>query len=352
MADTDWGIVVGISKYPELDSLDGSENDAQDFYDWLISPAGGKVPEKQVALILSSQFPPVPKATRAEPSSLRIQQAFEDLQDVAKMNEDAGNGLQTGRRFYIYLSGHGCAPRFDDSALLAANATRERAGYHILGKLFANWFLRSNFFEEVALFMDCCRENVAQVPPSIPPWVDITGVEGVDKARTFFGFGTKWARLSRERLMPDGKVHGVFTWALLQGLKGEACDPATGDITARSLGDYLYNHMKAFLSAQDLEDPDIPKEPDLQYDANPASPLVFCKVPVPQYAVTIQLPPTAAGKQVQILDNKFAVAAAANGVPPLWQTQLRRGIYLAQIQSLGLQTQAFEVNGGAVNVSF
>ena len=39
MADTDWAIVVGITKYPELDSLDGSENDANDFYAWLVSPA-------------------------------------------------------------------------------------------------------------------------------------------------------------------------------------------------------------------------------------------------------------------------------------------------------------------------
>jgi hypothetical protein len=352
MADTDWGIVVGIARYPELGSLDGSENDAQAFYDWLISPAGGGVPAQQVALILSSQFPAAPNAIRAEPSAYHIQQAFEDLQEVANTNKAAGNGMQTGRRLYIYLSGHGCAPRFDDSALLAANATLQRAGYHILGKLFANWFLRSNYFEEAVLFMDCCRENVA-VPPSIPPYIDINGPEGVDKARTFFGFGTKWARLSRERLMPDGKIHGIFTWALLQGLKGEACDPDTGDITARTLGDYLYNHMKAFLSAQDLLDPEVPKEPDLQYEANPANPLVFCTLPVPQYTVNIQIPATAAGKQVQILDNKFAVAAAANGAPPVWQPQLSRGTYLAQIQVLGLQSPPFEVKGGEViNVSF
>jgi hypothetical protein len=353
MAETDWGVVVGITKYPELENLDGSENDAQAFYDWLISPAGGNVPARQVALILSSEFPVEVKAVRAEPSSYRIQQAFDDLQDVAQANMNAGNGQQVGHRLYIYLSGHGFAPTFDDTALLAANATRLRAGYHVVGKPFANWFLRSNYFDQVILFMDCCRENVTTVGPNIPAYMTVNGPEGVDKARTFFGFGTKWSRTSRERLMADGKVHGVFTWALLQGLKGEACDPATGDVTARSLGDYLYNHMKMFLTAQDLQDPEIPKEPDLQYDANPANPLVFCNVPVPQYTVNIQLPAAAAGQPVRILDTRFAVACVANGVPPVWQTALRRGTYLAQILPLGLQTQPFEVTGGApLNVSF
>ena len=148
-------------------------------------------------------------------------------------------------------------------------------------------------------------------------------------------------------------VHGVFTWALLRGLKGEACDPATGDITARTLGDYLYNRMKTFLSAQDLQDPQIPKEPDLQYDASPANPLVFARIPIPQYPVTIQLPANTAGQPVRILDSRFAVTLEGVAAPPAWQTQLRRGTYLAQILPLGLQTQPFEVTGGApVNVTF
>jgi hypothetical protein len=353
MAKDDWAVVVGVCLYPGLNNLDGPENDAKAFYQWLVSPKGGAVPAEQVALILSSQFPPANTATRAEPTTLRVQQAFEDLQDVAEANGQAGNGRRVGRRLYIYLSGHGCAPRFDDAALLTANATRLRAGYHILGKLYADWFLRSNFFDEAVLFMDCCRESYPQTPPNIPPYIDLTGPNAVDKAKTFYGFGTKWSRLSRERAMDDGTVHGVFTWALLKGLQGEACDPGSGQVTATTLGNYLYNNMKAFLKAGDLADPEVPKEPDLEYDNNPNNTLVFATIPVPQYPVTINLPAHTAGKQVQVLNNKLQQVAAIAATPPVWQLHLKRGTYLAQVLAGGLQTPAFEVPGiGAVHVSF
>jgi hypothetical protein len=353
MANDDWAVVVGVRLYPGLGDLDGPENDAQLFYDWLVAPQGGAVPKEQIALILSSKFDPAAVVNRAEPTTLRVQQAFEDLQDVADASQAAGHGRKVGRRLYIYLSGHGCAPGVNDSALLTANATRLRPGYHILGKLYADWFLQSNFFSQAILFMDCCRENYPQAPPNVPPWIDITGPSALDKTRTFYGFGTKWSRLSRERAMPDGKVHGIFTWALLAGLGGQACDPNTGEVTAATLGNYLYNRMKSFLTSEELADPDVPKEPDLQYDANPNNPIVFTTVAVPQYPVTINLPAAVVGQQVRILGDKFQPVMAAPAIPPTWQVQLKPGTYLAQVQASGLQTPAFEVGGAeAVNVSF
>jgi hypothetical protein len=355
MAKEDWGIVVGVGVYPGLSNLDGPENDASAFYDWLVAPDGGAVPPEQVARILSSQFqPPAATARDAEPTNLRVQYAFEDLQGVADANAKAGRPRRVGRRLYVYLSGHGCAPRFGDAALLTANATQLHAGYHILGKLYANWFLRSNFFDQAVLFMDCCRESYPQVPPSLPPWSDITGTDAVDKTRSFYGFGTKWSRLSRERVMEDGKVHGIFTWALMKGLQGAACDPATGQINATTVGNYLYNNMKTFLTPDDLADPDVPKEPDLEYDNNPNNPIVLATLgAVPRYSVTINLPANAAGKRVQVLDSKLQLVDSVSAASPAWQLQLTRGTYLAQVLELGLQTPAFEVTGtGAVNVSF
>jgi len=353
MAKEDRAIVVGIQRYPGLSDLEGPENDAKAFYDWIVSPQGGDVPPDNVAFILSSKFPAANLPGSAEPAAATLQAAFDVLQDLAEQSRKEGNGLRVGRRLYIYLSGHGCAPRFNDSALLAANATPTRAGYHILGRLYADWFLRSNFFDEAILFMDCCRESYPQTPPNVPPYIDITGQNAMDKARAFYGFGTKWSRLSRERKMADGLVHGVFTSALLEGLKGAACDPVDGRVTAASLGNYLYANMKNFLSAADLEDPEIPKEPDLEYDKDPQSPLVFTTVTVPDYPVTINLPPTTAGKTIEIKDGKLTTVQSTIAAPPQLSLRLKRGIYLAQILAAGLQTAPFEVNGTEeVNVSF
>lgn len=352
MANDDWAIVVGIGSYPGLTNLDGPENDARAFYEWVTSLDGGDVPKEQVARILSSDFNPAVSPSKAEPTAARVQQAFDDLQDIADVNQKAGNGLNVGRRLYIYLSGHGCAPGFKDAALLTANATPTRAGYHILGKLYADWFLRSNFFDEAILFMDCCRENYPQTPPNIPPYVTMTGVDAVDKARSFYGFGTKWSRLSRERKMDDGLVHGIFTTALLEGLRGAACDPQNGQITAFTLGNYLYNNMKNFLSPEDLEDPEIAKEPDLEYEKNPQNPLLISTVPVPKFPVTINLAQAVAGKSLDILDDKFVKVSSLPATPPAQTIQLTRGTYIAQVLSAGLQAP-FEVTGsGEVNVNF
>jgi len=354
MAKDDWAIVVGIRMYPGLTNLDGPENDANAFYEWVTSPDGGDVPKDQVALILS-KTPPATTPKDAEPTTAMVQSAFDDLMDVAEMNQKAGAGLRVGRRLYIYLSGHGCAPGFKDAALLTANATPTRAGYHILGKLYADWFLRSNFFDEAILFMDCCRENYPQTPPNIPPYITMTGPDAIDKSKAFYGFGTKWSRLSRERMMPDGKVHGVFTTALLEGLKGAACDPETNDgqITATSLGNYLYTNMSKFLSEADLADAEVPREPDLEYEKNPQNPLVIAKGPVPKYQVTINLPATAAGKTLDILGGpKLPKLISVPAMPPTQTFELTSGTYIVQVMAEGLQT-ILEVTGvGEVNVNF
>jgi len=352
MAKEDWAIVVGITQYPGLSNLDGPENDAKGFYEWVVSPTGGDVPQDHVAFMLSSNFPAAILPGRAEPAAATVQRAFDDLQDLAEQSQREGNGLRVGRRLYIYLSGHGCAPPSYDSALLAANATPKRPGYHILGRLYADWFLRSNFFDEAILFMDCCRENV-QTPPNIPPYIDITGADALDKTKVFYGFATKWSRLSRERKMADGLVHGIFTTALLEGLKGAACDPGDGRITSASLGNYLYANMKNFLSPADLDDPGIPKEPDLDYDKNPQTPLVFTTVTIPVFPVTINLPPGSAGNKIDIVDSKLKIVQSAIAAPPQLRVQLKRGTYLVQLLANGLQTDPFEVNGTEeVNVNF
>ena len=162
MARHDYAVIAGIWAYPELDSLDAPENDAKAFYDWVVSPAGGAVPKAHVRLIVSSQFdPPFPSATAARPKMDQVLEAMEALQDIAEANRKKGKGYSTGRRLYLYFAGHGFAPTKDQTALLMANATRIRAGapYHILGPYCADWFFSAGFFDEVVLFMDCCRDN-------------------------------------------------------------------------------------------------------------------------------------------------------------------------------------------------
>src|SRR5438046_2507751 len=104
MAIDDRGIVVGITTYPDLAQLDGTENDANEFYEWLTSPAGGDVPAPQVDRIVSSDYQPpkIPAPTR-QPSALDVEQTFNRLHREAI--GVTGVPKRLGRRLYVYVAG-------------------------------------------------------------------------------------------------------------------------------------------------------------------------------------------------------------------------------------------------------
>lgn len=348
MAKDDWAVVVGIKNYPGLSNLDGPENDARDFYDWLVDPTGGDVPKDQVTLILSPDPPPA-TPTAAIPTTQQIEGAFDNLDDIA--NQEGNNG-RVGRRLYLYLSGHGFAPDFEQAAILMANATQNRTGLHLLGKPYADWFFRSGYFSEVVLFMDCCQEKYSKTVPRPIHFNEITDFNAIDEGKRFYGFGTKWSRLAQERVMEDGKVHGVFTTALLEGLRGAAAD-SDRNITATSLGDWLYNNMRKFLSPDALLNSEISKEPDLQYEKNPLKTFVLNTVDtVPKFKVKIQVPAASATHIIQVINSVFDVVATKPSESPVTEFQLPRGLYRAEIPQDGL-LKPFQVTGlGEENVQF
>jgi hypothetical protein len=330
MADNDCAIVVGVWSYPGLFDLTGPENDAVAFANWVRRPGPGDVPPERVKLILSSDFAPLPfpAVDQAKPTRDGIEAAFDGLNTLARESNNLGTGLQAGRRLYLYFAGHGFAPVLDESALLVANATRDLVRYHVAGKAWANWFYKAGYFNEVVLFMDCCRENYPGSPMNAVGYGDLTGNQG----KRFFAFGTKWKKVSWERPMPDGKIHGVFTTALLTGLKGAAVDSNTGQVTARTLRNYLLNCMKDFLSPDDLMNPDIEKEPDVNDLDNAGDGLVFARMPVPSFNIKIQVPNGAAGKTIRVVSSnnfKLVASTTANGNP--WIVPVTVGTYLVQI---------------------
>jgi hypothetical protein len=341
MSDTDCAIVVGVWLYPGLTNLSGPENDAVAFADWLRRPGPGDVPPARVKLILSSDFARPGSVVDAMPTRDRIEAAFDGLEGLAQENKAQGKGLRVGRRLYLYFAGHGFAPLMDESALLMANATQRTVRYHIAGKSWANWFYKAAYFDEVVLFMDCCRENYPSSPINPVGYGEITGAS---QAKRFFGFGTKWRKVSWERQMPDGKTHGVFTTALLSGLRGAAADTKTGLVTASSLRNYLLNRMKDFLSSQDLQNPDIEKEPDVNDPDNAGDTMVFAQVTPPKYPVNIKLPAGSEGRTINVLDSSFRVVDSTIATGPACTVPLTRGTYMVEIAG-DVQKKVFDVRG-------
>ena len=349
MPENDYGVVIGIKDYPAFDAhnpLLGPENDAQDFYNWVTKPNGGGVPIHNVKLILTRDYgPPFPTPGAARPMVMDIQSAFEDLQTLAERNEKAGNGYRVGRRLYIYMSGHGFAPTVEDTGLLMANATPDKVGaiYHILGRYTADWFFKARCFEEVFLFMDCCRE-VFTVQGLNKSFSDQIVPGAIGQVKRFYGLATMWSGLARE-VNINGKRRGVFTNALVRGLEGAACN-ASGKITALSLKNYIYSvlndgNLNGAASSNDLSlGPEISFFPDINEG------FTITETPLPEFAVNINVAAAAIGKKAEIMDGSdgFRIVEETDLLDTRWTVNLKRGKYLAQVLATGVQ-KIFSVDG-------
>jgi hypothetical protein len=344
MANEDHAIVIGIQGYPELPPvLQGPENDAKEFYEWVTTIGGVARTKEYARLILTSDFqPPATAAINAQPTTQALLSEFDRLESLGEQNQG-----RVGRRLYLYLSGHGFGQDLYTAALLMANATQRRTRYHIPGRQWADYFYTLGLFDEVLLFMDCCRERYATATlngPGTNPAAVAAGTR-----RRFYGFGAKHGRLAVERVI-DGRMRGVFTTTLLRALGGGASEE-DGRITGESLEGYLYENMKELLSPADRDNPDVADEPDL-YCEPPAEAFVIATIAPVKHEVKIPLPPASQGKQVQLLGErggqKFALIASTVAAGPEWTLQLFRGSYALVANG---STQVVTIKGtGAIDV--
>jgi hypothetical protein len=369
--DNDYAVVVGLQTYPGYDDpangkppLTGPENDANDFYEWLKSIDGGAVPDTNISCILSSKYAPAPGNDYwlAAPSDADVIKAFEKLRRRSLANQGRGLGSNIGRRLYIYMSGHGIAPNTfgnkleKEAALLMCNVDPTNIGaarYHIPGGYTANWFCENDCFEEVFLFMDCCRD------PTIVNSINMffTAKGNKDDTTRFYAFSTGWSRSSRERMF-NGRMQGVFTQTLLQGLKGASAvsengDPVNGVITVASLSSFLYNNLQKKI------DPDF-QEPDIDYypKTNLGNDIVIKKAALGNFPVVISIPDNAIGNIV-IVDGEYKEVKNQPVVDPpmVLHFSLPKGVYLVTgIVALQSKSVRFDVLGtetitNPVNVS-
>src|SRR5258706_190811 len=358
MARNDWAISVGISAYfdPGLPLVEGPENDAQEFHDWVISPKGGAVRKGQAQLILSKQYkPPFATVAAAMPTAQALKLSFDHLRSIADQNEAKNLGRIVGDRLYLFFSGHGFAPSQNDglTAMLTAEASiASQQLNHIIGSYMADFFWRAAFFKEIMLFMDCCR-SIDECSQLFMPYEEERGRD-YWKGIKFKAYGARVAAESRERKMADGKVHGIFTRTLMDALNGAGYDPNDPTkITAESLRDQLYNGFQSNMGEVDRERPDIPKQPEIDFEQRPGGNFTivsgatitsfFKTAKKPEFPVQITAP-GAIGKTAVIRDKTWKVLQEIQ-LTDKTTLSLERGLYAVQIGN-GAPTM-FEVTGGS-----
>jgi uncharacterized caspase-like protein len=336
---TDYAVVVGISKYPglgpESPELDGPENDVNGIVEWLTSKTGGSVPPKNVMVIRSKDYPGTDKvmqAVDAMPNYFVIEREFRLLQSRAETNSQAGLGRKVGRRLYIYVSGHGYSPDENHGCLYSADATsRDAANVFVSGWM--RWFRDGFHFDEYVLWMDCCMDRQFIVMPGrVPPPQAGSGAAGP----AFIAFAAKRGQKAAECTIAadNNKVHGVFTWTLLEGLRGRAADPPNSKkVTAQALANYLRNVLKTHLPPALREVTNIALLPDI-IKVDPE--LVFTeggelRAASADTPVTLIIPPKAIGKPISIQPGP---ALPRTSTSERLNVELEPGVYVATLDGL------------------
>lgn len=336
----DHAILIGIRDYPRLGednqpaNLKGPLNDVAAVRAWLLDPAGGGFPDDStIHTIISAD---AMAADAAKPTADDLEAVLLEIDNLAQISDKAQKGLRVGKRLYLYMAGHGFSPERSSACLFTANAT-QRFKSHIHATGWLNWLQECAFFEEFVLWMDCCMDGQDVRPVRDPLLAAMRA--GIPPRASFIAFAAQRPLKAVENPVPadGGKIHGVFTWALLQGLRGAAADHY-GRVTGRSLADWLRNAQPALMTNEQRASNFVAPDPEIiQEDSG----LIFGRgIALLRYTITFDFPAEAQGLMASLWSGMPPVARqfTVNGQ----EQQLTPGLYLVQVPALGL-SQGFEV---------
>jgi hypothetical protein len=268
--DSDHAIVVGIDRYSfgDLNPLAGARADATDFHAWLIdqSPMGGGLDNGNVTLLSGSD-------DGAAPTAENIRRAFTEL---LRTRTPPGT-KRIGRRLYVFMSGHGAShePAAVASVGLLPAPFDELENFYVVGQLFVDAVHKRGAFDEILLFMDCCRD-LSPMPLSVLlPGFDATVGAVPPKVTTLTAYAAQWGSKARERdFTANGttRKRGIFTAALLEALRGWAIDEDTGHVTKDSLERYLRSRIQYYRPDGSAQDPEVIGPRDLVIVPTPSTP--------------------------------------------------------------------------------
>jgi hypothetical protein len=216
LSETRWAVVIGISKYQDtrIPALRYASKDAQSFYNWLISPNGGKYAPSRVKLLIDEQA-----------TENRIRGSlFEWLSQA--LEEDI---------VMIYFAGHGSpqSPDKPDNLFLLPYDTKYNS---VATTGFPMWDIETALkrfisAKRVIVITDACHAGgVGQsfdVARRAGRGINVVPISSNLQNLSKIGDGICIISASDDSQYSQeskkwGGGHGVFTYYLLQGLKGEA----------------------------------------------------------------------------------------------------------------------------------
>ena len=327
MNDLHYAVVVGINPYPGIGDLTAAHADATDFYKWVTSPRGGKVPEQNAVCILGEWASGAP-VDDANPTREKIYDAINEYKQRVKSKLEADPAVWPNTRLYFFGAGHGIAPERRDAALLAANTVSDRFTRHVSCASLLEFFTDAQLFRELVLFADCCRNSKIGTVPRMP--VDMSE-DPLDRGgvRKFFACGSIFGRQALEETdLPLDERRGYFTRALLSGLRFHPPGEVGKTITSGWLKGHITEHMRRASPAKLRK----PLEPDFIDEGSGEVTFGLPSEPAPEYAVKIEVRQTPVtgleiAPQTPGARRVTAVRSATN--PTVFECLLPNGLYEA-----------------------
>lgn len=229
-----YGLVVGIDRYPALRDLQGACRDAQAFHDWLIDPGGGGLPRAHTRLRLGDDR--AADRRHATPKKSDIDDDLDDFVELVRASPSVP------ARLWLYFAGHGIAAGAGTASWLMADA-KERLFTNISVGIYQQWLDRCRDFEEVVILSDCCRSLVDDIDEAPQPHSRCRA-PAHDFQLVFVAQATGFGQRAFEGRATDDLIRGHFTAALLEGLHGAAADPTTGEIHAVRLAEHIRTRVE------------------------------------------------------------------------------------------------------------
>jgi len=247
-----YAVVIGINRYPALSDLTGPRADAEEFYDWLVDDSGGRVPPANIHRVIldQTQESAFGSPDDAKPTSHDIELKLKKIHATFARAMDEDPSPWDESRLYIYASGHGIVPSDGSGAgsLLCPSTDPPNNYWDTIGlSEVHDWYRAAGMFRDVVLLADCCRDR----RPVAPAWKPRFGeTEHYGPSQLLMAFATSYAELAYEDL---DRARGYFTSALVEGLRGGAANPASGEIRADALAAYVFNAVEAMTAGTPFE---------------------------------------------------------------------------------------------------
>jgi len=215
---SDYAVVIGVNEYKDPPGpLAGAANDARAFIDWVQNTTSdGDVDSTR---------------TLKQLSSLGITDLVNLLDELTSQLREVGH---KGRRLYIFVAGHGSGRRHKSAFLFASEHSVSIPVCWDIGDIAAQL---ESIFDEVVLFVDCCRTYMADAQP-FPINLRLPYPEST--RRHFHCFSCRLHEVTIEQ-DAEGGSRGVFSQNLLRVLEGKIAEAVDyqGNVTAYSLTHYL-----------------------------------------------------------------------------------------------------------------